>query len=255
MGERFGMVAIWFVLPMERTITVRIMYSKQFLCDRAHSSPNQMVTMSSRTCKLHVDDVVAVRSGSAGRQPQMKDYVSRDERILPSRKRPLDASASSTNDRAETADSSTTKGTGWGAVTLILLGATLAGTIGKELGGELGSATSQRIHAQRIEDSLSQAAIQMNRYGPRVIDSATRFDRASAGPGRVFRYDYTVLGAASRAMNQAQLQSFMASAIRSGYCGAPSMKAWRTNGVRVVYSYVDENGRAIGQISMRPGDC
>lgn len=185
----------------------------------------------------------------------MKDYASRADRLKPSRRRGPDASAPSTTDGRKAADQLPNKKTAWGATIVVVLGAALAGTVGRELGNEFGAATSQKTNAQRIDKSLSQAATAINGHGPRIVDSATRFDRASAGPGRRFRYDYTILGAEGRAMNQDRLHTNMASVIRSGYCGGESMQVWRTNGVRVLYRYADESGRTIGQISMRPSDC
>jgi hypothetical protein len=179
----------------------------------------------------------------------MKDHVPRDERMRALRKRP-DRSWPQTEDDQPRGRASTAKKAGWVSIIVILVAAALAGSIGQEIAEQFFP-----TRAQSIEGALSQAAAEINNQGPRQVDSATRLDRALAGPGRTFRYDYTVLGDMGRNMDQARLESSMADVIRRNYCTSESMRSMRAGGVAVTYRYVDETGRLIGQLSVRSQVC
>lgn len=149
---------------------------------------------------------------------------------------------------------------GWGSIVIILVVATIANMLAEETGRKAASTVSDPSGAQPrrdIESVLQEAALAVNRKTPVHVDALTRLEGATAGPGKNFRYTYTVLDQSNRLfnLNSSRLRTMMEPIVHQGFCTSDSMKYMRSNRVTVIYEYHDEGGRLIGSIAVSPSDC
>jgi hypothetical protein len=149
---------------------------------------------------------------------------------------------------------------GWGSIAIILVIATIASMLAEETGHNVASTVSNLSSAQPMRDIqnvLQEAALAVNRKAPIQVDALTRLEGATAGPGKNFRYTYTVLDQSNRLLNlnSSRLRTMMEPTVHQGFCTSDSMKHMRSNGVTVIYEYHDEGGRLIGSIAVSPSDC
>lgn len=109
-----------------------------------------------------------------------------------------------------------------------------------------------------VESDLQTVVTEINRDGPILIDEYTRLDGASAGPGLVLTYRYTLIETDVEQILDSTLRDFendMGKAIRSTTCDDPDTKSLLDAGVRFVYRYNDASGIFVTQIEVDGRDC
>lgn len=105
-----------------------------------------------------------------------------------------------------------------------------------------------------IENDIRNSAEILNKNLPMSIDRYTRLDSVMAGPKLLFTYNYTILTASSREIDQAYLQDNKHH-LKAEICSQPSMKIFFENRVITRYSYQGSDGVFIGNIDITPKDC
>lgn len=131
----------------------------------------------------------------------------------------------------------------------------IAGNIGKQVGqsGVQSYATDKNEAA--VEESIRQASNQINGSLPMMMDKYTRVDSTITGPGKRWAYIITLVSLKGGDINLKELHKVMDDKIRNGVCTTKEMQFFVKNGVQIVYRYSDNDGVAIGDIIVNPGDC
>lgn len=139
----------------------------------------------------------------------------------------------------------------------IYAGLIAAGTSSNTLGQSSFSAGSDQ-NPKWVENDLQTAATEINQEAPILIDEYTRLDGATAGPGQVLTYRYTLIETDVEQIVESALRDFendMGEAIRLSTCDDPDTRSLLNAGVRFVYRYDDAAGNLVTQLEVKGRDC
>ena len=115
---------------------------------------------------------------------------------------------------------------------------------------------SKKLTRSQFEDVLKKISEDMNKTLPSQIDSVTRIDSTSVGPGLKITYMHTLIGQDYQRVRKEQLILDLESQIKNGVCTMPQVRMFVENNVEMIYRYRRENGEYIGEISVLPSrDC
>ena len=119
-----------------------------------------------------------------------------------------------------------------------------------------GTTIYQYVHDRwetgQVVQTLDQASADQNKQLPKMVDAITRLDSTSAGPGKIFRYRYTLIP--NGLLDKAKLFDMLRPGIVEAYRTNPGLATFRDNGVTMVYDYFDQSGNALGEIQVGPKD-
>jgi len=94
---------------------------------------------------------------------------------------------------------------------------------------------------------------------PEMVDKDTRLDGASAGPGRVLNYNYTLIFVSADDLNLATVNSNLQGSLRQElvqtFCNSWAARGLRALDLTIRYRYFDKNGQLIGTIETSKRDC
>lgn len=106
-----------------------------------------------------------------------------------------------------------------------------------------------------IDDELKEAAINMNKLAPQVLNEGIRLDSVSAEPAKVFKYNYTLVDDVKENVTAEEINAFKKEA-KEGALNAvktsPDMKEFRDHDVTLKYVYYDKNGKLTADFSIVP---
>jgi hypothetical protein len=108
----------------------------------------------------------------------------------------------------------------------------------------------QQCAAPSFDKAMMQAASELNKTCPIMIDKETRLDNAVALPGNVFQYNYTLVNAVKDSIDLKSFEDYMQPLILNIVKTNPDLKLFRDNKVTMTYSYNDMNGVFITKISI-----
>lgn len=103
-----------------------------------------------------------------------------------------------------------------------------------------------------FDKAMMEAASELNKTCPIMIDQDTRLDNAVALPGHVFQYNCTLVNLSKSEINIDTLRKYVAPGIINNIKTNPSLKAYRDNKVTMTYNYKDKSGVFILDISVTP---
>ncbi len=103
-----------------------------------------------------------------------------------------------------------------------------------------------------IEEILVQAAQEMNKSCPIILDQDTRLDTTLGGPGKNFSYFYTLVNYSKEEINQDTLISYLKPNIINNVKTHPQMAIFRENDITMNYNYKDKDGVFLFIISVTP---
>lgn len=106
--------------------------------------------------------------------------------------------------------------------------------------------------APTFDKVMMQAASELNKTCPVMIDRETRLDNAIALPENKFQYNYTLVNLVKDSINIDEIQTAITPGIVNTVKTNPEMKDFRENKVTVQYSYKDKNGVFLFQIDVTP---
>lgn len=141
------------------------------------------------------------------------------------------------------------------AFVLALIAYSSAGRLGRSAAKSLTSRAPQTAEAKAavIANAFAQVARKLNAAGPQMVDSLTRFDSASAGPGARLTYFNSFTKAKAADVDVALLRARAAAIVLPSACR--SMSTVLRQGAVVVYSYSGEDRVHIAYITVRQSDC
>lgn len=106
-----------------------------------------------------------------------------------------------------------------------------------------------------IDDELKQAAADMNKLTPQILNDGIRLDSVSTGPDRVFKYNYTLTDDVKENVTPEQLEVFKKEA-KDGALEAvktsEDLREFRDRDVILRYSYYDKNGKLTADFGITP---
>lgn len=104
-----------------------------------------------------------------------------------------------------------------------------------------------------IDDELKEAALNMNKLTPQILNDGIRLDSVSAEPNKVFKYNYTLTQDVKENVTEEEINTFKKEA-KEGAVNAiktsADMKEFRDNDVTLKYSYYDKNGKPTTDFSV-----
>ncbi len=106
-----------------------------------------------------------------------------------------------------------------------------------------------------IDDELKQAAADMNKLTPQILNDGIRLDSVSTEPDRVFKYNYTLTDDIKENVTPEQLEVFKKEA-KDGALEAvktsEDLREFRDRDVILRYSYYDKNGKLTADFRITP---
>ncbi len=103
--------------------------------------------------------------------------------------------------------------------------------------------------------NLADDAERLNATLPEMVSENIRLDKATAGPGNSFHYNYTIVDndAATKIAGDPDELGKLKTQLQERVCNL--MPAYRANGTIVNYALKDNAGALVADISINPRDC
>jgi hypothetical protein len=137
-----------------------------------------------------------------------------------------------------------------GAALGIFILINVAGGIGKWAG----KPARENARDSTINSSLMNAASELNKKAPMMVDTGTRLDSA-IGMNKQLKYNYTAINTLAEDIDVAQFNSTMQTTITNKVCTSKEMEMFMKNGVSVTYAYNDKNGKQLAVITVEQSQC
>ena len=99
---------------------------------------------------------------------------------------------------------------------------------------------------------MMEAASELNKTCPIMVDKDTQLDNAVAMPDNVFQYNYTLVNLEKSQVNIDTVKKYIEPGLINSVKTNPDLKNYRDNKVTMAYSYKDKNGVFILKISVTP---
>ncbi len=103
-----------------------------------------------------------------------------------------------------------------------------------------------------FDQAMMQAASELNKSCPMMVDAETQLDNAVALPGNKFQYNYTLINYSTEEIDLKQLKSSIEPGILNNVRTNPDLKSYRDNNVTMVYNYKDKASNHLFKIEVTP---
>lgn len=103
-----------------------------------------------------------------------------------------------------------------------------------------------------LDKAMMEAASELNKTCPIMVDQDTRLDNAVALPGNIFQYNYTLVNLYKSEVNIDTVKKYFEPGIINNVKTNPDLKVYRDNKVTMAYYYKDKNGEFVLKISVTP---
>ncbi|WP_449400560.1 hypothetical protein [Chryseobacterium wanjuense] len=108
-----------------------------------------------------------------------------------------------------------------------------------------------------IDDELKEAAANMNKLTPQILNEGVRLDSVSALPNKVFKYNYTLTDDVKENVTPEEIETFKKEAKEGALKvvkNSGDMQEFRNNDVTLQYSYFDKNGKLTADFTIAPAE-
>ena len=105
---------------------------------------------------------------------------------------------------------------------------------------------------QSFDKAMLEAADEINKSCPMMVDKETRLDNAAALPDNVFQYNYTLINANKSDIDIEDFTIYMEPIIVNNVKTNPDLKIYRENKVTMSYYYKDKNSLFLTKIVVTP---
>ena len=126
--------------------------------------------------------------------------------------------------------------------------------VGSEAASIRNAADVTAVGAPSLDSQLTQLAGEINSTLPRMVDPATRLDKAIAGPGATMTYLYTMPGQTAADFDLS-MAGEAAELIKAHACGSPPLLNLLNKGAKATYVYRGADGKEIVRTDVRIVDC
>ncbi len=103
-----------------------------------------------------------------------------------------------------------------------------------------------------IEEQMKDAAIEINKISPKMMDEYSRLDSATTIADKTFKYHYTLINMTKEEVSIDILTKFIRPEIIENARNSPELKIFRDNKITVSYNYYDKNGEFVTNIDVTP---
>jgi hypothetical protein len=103
-----------------------------------------------------------------------------------------------------------------------------------------------------IDKIIMNAASELNKTCPVMIDQETRLDNAVAMPNKSFQYNYTLINLNKSEVNIDTVKKYIEPTIINNVRTNPDLKIYRDNKITMIYYYRDKNGVFVHKLSVTP---
>ncbi len=103
-----------------------------------------------------------------------------------------------------------------------------------------------------IEEQLKDAAVEINKISPKMMDEYSRLDSATTIADKTFKYHYTLINMTKEEVHIDILTRFIRPEIIENARNSPELKIFRENKITLSYNYYDKNGEFITNIDVTP---
>lgn len=119
-----------------------------------------------------------------------------------------------------------------------------------------GQVLDQSHAADEIDEGwIGETASDLNRLLPRQVDSETRLDRITAGPGRHLNFHYTLLDRTRAGMDIEAFNAGIQSLLRGAICRKEGLPPPLKNSMTLTYHYRGSDGKFVSMIEISPQSC
>ena len=128
---------------------------------------------------------------------------------------------------------------------------TISATVGLVVGVGVAILIQQLVFkTPSFDKAMMQAASELNKSCPVMVDQETRLDNAVALPDNIFQYNYTLINLEKDSIDLQIFEGYMKPMILNNVKTNPDLQAYRDNKVTMAYNYKDKNGVFITKISI-----
>lgn len=106
--------------------------------------------------------------------------------------------------------------------------------------------------APSFDKVMMQAASELNKTCPVMVDSDTRLDNAVAMPDNTFQYNYTLVNLKKAEVNIDTVRKYIEPSLINNVRTNPQFRSFRDNKVTMKYSYKDKSGVQVMEMSVTP---
>jgi len=117
------------------------------------------------------------------------------------------------------------------------------------------SITAERAPTPSLKEQLSQAAAESKKTLPRMVDSDTRLDSVTTGPGLRLSYQYTLVRLSKAGVNVETFKNRVLPTLLRRFCERWGSKEYPREGFQAIYRYLDRDGLLLAEIPVTPDDC
>tara|TARA_R110002049_G_scaffold2511_8_gene18413 strand:+ start:139 stop:573 length:435 start_codon:yes stop_codon:yes gene_type:complete len=101
-----------------------------------------------------------------------------------------------------------------------------------------------------FDQAMMEAASELNKSCPIMVDKETRLDNAVALPENTFQYNYTLVNAEKASVDIEYLTNYLEPALINNVKTSPDLKVFRDQKTTMAYYYKDMNGEFITKIEV-----
>jgi hypothetical protein len=106
----------------------------------------------------------------------------------------------------------------------------------------------------RGKPDLVKVAAGLSQHLPKMLDSETRWDTVTAGPGETLTYTYTLVKHSSGDMDRGVVSTFL-SELKKKSCALPQTKEAFKGVTAMEYKVQGKDGRPIGELRLTAEEC
>lgn len=110
----------------------------------------------------------------------------------------------------------------------------------------------QLFFKKSYDKALHEAAAEVNKSCPVVLDQETRLDSAVVLPENIFQYNYTLIHKSKDLLNSDTVKKYLEPGIVSAVKTSPALKKFRDNKTTLAYHYSDSTGASLAEIRVTP---
>ncbi len=112
----------------------------------------------------------------------------------------------------------------------------------------------QLFNKPTVDEAIMEAASEINKSCPIMLDKDTRLDNVLAMPNNSFQYNYTLVNFEDNSIEVDELTDYLRPIIVNNIKTNPDMKWYRDNRVTFLYNYKDMNGIFILKLKVTPDE-
>lgn len=121
--------------------------------------------------------------------------------------------------------------------------------------GSYAGGVSEGDGSRNLDQTLENVSAYLNQSAPVTLDSDTRLDRVTSGPGHRLSYHYTLTSVQSKSFKRGEFQKLIREPLQVKLCSSKEMRGFLVRGVTISYDYLSNDGNRLGAARFTASDC